>query len=128
MYVFKTSIFCCSSELFNANINYSVYVPPEAHMIFDYMVDLNTFTYHEWDTLVPKTEQLIKSESLQAVIPTVDIVRYSFLMAALLMHKKPVLLTGIQFYSIFLNFILDLCVQVIVVLEKLYWLNLCFDH
>ncbi len=61
------------------------------------MIDLNTFLYHEWETLVPKTDVLIKSENLQNVIPTVDIVRYSFLIAAILIHKKPVLLTGIDF-------------------------------
>ena len=63
-------------------------------MIYDYMIDLNTFLYHEWDSLVPKTEQLIKTENLSVVIPTVDIVRYSFLITAILIHKKPVLLTG----------------------------------
>ncbi len=63
-------------------------------MIFDYMIDLNTFIYHEWESLVPKTEQLIKNESSQTVIPTVDIIRYSFLISALLIHKKPILLTG----------------------------------
>ena len=68
-------------------------------MIFDYMIDLNTFNYHEWDTLVPKTEQLIKEENLQGVIPTVDIVRYSFLITAVLIHKIPVLLTGMSLLS-----------------------------
>lgn len=82
------------SELFNSNVNYGVYLPPESRMIFDYMIDLNTFLYHEWDTLVPRTEQLIKNENLQLVIPTVDIVRFSFLMTSVLIHKKPVLLTG----------------------------------
>lgn len=81
-------------DLFNSNVNYAVYVPPDARMIFDYMIDLNTFIYHEWDSLVPKTEHLIKSENISVVIPTVDIVRYSFLMSAVLIHKKPVLLTG----------------------------------
>ncbi|CAF1414036.1 unnamed protein product [Rotaria sordida] len=81
-------------ELFSSNINYSVYLPPDARMIFDYMIDLNTFVYHEWESLVPKSEQLIKNENLQYVIPTVDIIRYSFLITALLIHKKPVLLTG----------------------------------
>lgn len=71
-----------------------MYLPPEARMVFDYMIDLNTFSYHEWETLVPKTDQLIKSENLHFSIPTIDIVRYSFLMAAVLIHKKPVLLTG----------------------------------
>ncbi|CAF3746445.1 unnamed protein product [Rotaria socialis] len=81
-------------DVFNSNVNYAVYLPPDARMIFDYMIDLNTFLYHEWETLVPKTDVLIKSENLQNVIPTVDIVRYSFLIAAVLIHKKPVLLTG----------------------------------
>jgi hypothetical protein len=81
-------------DLFNANVNYSVYLPPDARMIFDYMIDLNTFVYHEWETLVPKAEQLIKTENLSVVVPTVDIVRYSFLITAVLIHKKPVLLTG----------------------------------
>lgn len=83
-----------SRDLFNSNVNYSVYLPPDARMIFDYMIDLNTFIYHEWDSLVPKTDQLIKNENASMVIPTVDIVRYSFLMSAILIHKKPVLLTG----------------------------------
>jgi hypothetical protein len=82
------------SDLFNSNVNYSVYLPSDSRMIYDYMIDLNTFIYHEWDSLVPKTEQLIKNENSQLVIPTVDIVRYSFLMTAILIHKKPVLLTG----------------------------------
>jgi hypothetical protein len=63
-------------------------------MVYDYMIDLNTFIYHEWDSLVPKTNQLIKNENSSVVIPTVDIVRYSFLMTSILIHKKPVLLTG----------------------------------
>jgi hypothetical protein len=78
-------------------VNYSVYLPPDSRMIFDYMIDLNTFVYHEWESLVPKTDQLIKNENLQSVIPTVDIVRYSFLITAILIHKKPVLLTGRNF-------------------------------
>lgn len=79
-------------------MNYAVYLPPDTRMVFDYMIDLNTFVYHEWDSLVPKTEQLIKTETLLPFIPTVDIVRYSFLMASLLVQKKPVLLTGRDFY------------------------------
>ncbi len=89
-------MFSCR-DLFTANVNYAVYLPPDARMIYDYMIDLNTFIYHEWDSLVPKTEQLIKNETSSVVIPTVDIVRYSFLMTAVLIHKKPVLLTGILF-------------------------------
>ncbi|CAF2714574.1 unnamed protein product [Rotaria sp. Silwood2] len=81
-------------DLFNSNVNYAVYLPPDSRMIFDYMIDSNTFLYHEWDSIVPKTEQLIKNEHLQFVIPTVDIVRYSFLITAILIHKKPILLTG----------------------------------
>lgn len=63
-------------------------------MIYDYMIDLNTFLCHEWDSLVQKTEQLIKNEYLQFVIPIVDIVRYLFLITAIPIHKNPVLLTG----------------------------------
>lgn len=87
------SMLSCS-DLFNANVNYAVYLPPESRMVFDYMIDLNTCLYHEWDTMVPKADQLIKNENLHGVIPTVDIVRFSFLLTAVLIHKKPVLLTG----------------------------------
>jgi hypothetical protein len=90
----KNFDFFSSSDLFTANVNYAVYLPPDARMIYDYMIDLNTFIYHEWESLVPKTEQLIKNENSSVVIPTVDIVRYSFLITAVLIHKKPVLLTG----------------------------------
>ena len=86
-------------------------------MIYDYMIDLNTFVYHEWDSLVPKTEQLIKSETSSVVIPTVDIVRYSFLMTAVLIHKKPVLLTG-RFSLVAWLFFQDLLFKEIAELER----------
>jgi hypothetical protein len=83
------------------------------------MIDLNTCIYHEWDSLVPKTDQLIKNENSSVVIPTVDIVRYSFLMTAVLIHKKPVLLTG-KFSFIESIFSESLFFKVIVELERLY--------
>jgi hypothetical protein len=92
------------------------------------MIDLNTFIYHEWDSLVPKTDQLLKNENLSSVIPTVDIVRYSFLMTAILIHKKPVLLTGMKFFQVTEHFLVMGFLQVIVVLEKLCWWNQCFDR
>ena len=79
------------------------------------MIDLNTCVYHEWDSLVPQTEQLIKNESTQLVIPTVDIVRYSFLITAVLMHKKPVLLTGKNVHYLLLNSTLSICISKVTV-------------
>ncbi|XP_019625905.1 PREDICTED: LOW QUALITY PROTEIN: dynein heavy chain 6, axonemal-like [Branchiostoma belcheri] len=92
-----------------------VRLPTGNKSIFSYFVDMQTGNFVLWDSLVPTTQSLIErglthvtlgeamgmsaeqSRSMgldSQLIPTVDTVRYSFLMALLLLHKNPILLTG----------------------------------
>lgn len=82
--------------------------------IFSYFIDMETSNFVLWDVLVPSTKSLIekgavitigetmglamqhqKGQDHEAkIVPTVDIVRFSFLTGLLVLKKHPVLLTG----------------------------------
>lgn len=91
-----------------------VRLPTGNKSIFSYFIDMETGNFVGWDVLVPSTKSLIekgavitigesmgmatqhqKGQGREAeIVPTVDIVRFSFLAGLLLLNKHPVLLTG----------------------------------
>ncbi|XP_066451266.1 dynein axonemal heavy chain 14 isoform X2 [Eleutherodactylus coqui] len=93
-------------DLFEGERRNGVQMPPEENSVFSYFVDLQTGNFVSWDSLVPSTESVIQKGSLlfsepsqnrggaHEFISTVDSVRYSFLTSLLLLHRRPVLLTG----------------------------------
>ena len=89
-----------------------VILPPYNQTMFSYFVDIFSGNFVSWDSFIPSSSSLIdqgslwnfndeqahfKSESGIDFVQTVDSVRYSFLSALLVLHKNPVLLTGIYF-------------------------------
>ena len=88
-------------------------LPSSSRSIYSYFIDLDSGNFTPWEVLVPSTQSMIEKgvvitigetlgvnpeQSKKArndeIVQTVDTVRYSFLMALLLLHKSPVLLTG----------------------------------
>ncbi|CAL1542606.1 unnamed protein product [Lymnaea stagnalis] len=101
-------------ELFDVEPPLGVRLPAGNRSIYGYFVDLESGSFVPWDVLIPSTKSLIekgavitigetlgvvsdkkKQELKEAeIIPTVDIVRFTFLTSLLLLNKHPVLLTG----------------------------------
>lgn len=108
-------------------ISTGVRLPTGNRSMYGYFVDLESGTFITWDSLVPSTKSLIEKGAVITIgetmgvssdnkrkrneadiVPTVDIVRFSFLTGLLLLNKHPVLLTGpltffnsISAYSVF---------------------------
>ena len=82
-------------ELFEANIKYGIYLPPNTKPIFEYFFDVITGNFIEWNRLLPNNENLIKQNKIDDFIPTVDSIRFAFLSSLLLMGKNTVLINGI---------------------------------
>lgn len=85
-------------NLFGSNVKFSIYLPPPAKPVFDYFIDIDTGNFIEWNLLVPTAESLIRKGKHIEVVETIDLIRYSFLSALILMSKHPVLITGMKFY------------------------------
>ncbi|KAK7488391.1 hypothetical protein BaRGS_00020365, partial [Batillaria attramentaria] len=101
-------------EMFEVEPPLGVRLPAGNRSIFSYFIDMETGNFVPWDVLVPATKSLIekgavitigetmgvasqhrKGQGREAeIVPTVDIVRFSFLSSLLLLNKHPVLLTG----------------------------------
>ncbi|CAG5136729.1 unnamed protein product, partial [Candidula unifasciata] len=101
-------------ELFDVEPPLGVRLPAGNRSIYGYFVDMESGSFVPWDVLIPGTKSLIekgvvlsigktlgmaldkkKKEITEAeIIPTVDIVRFSFLASLLLVNKQAVLMTG----------------------------------
>ncbi|KAL5008122.1 hypothetical protein ScPMuIL_013703 [Solemya velum] len=100
-------------EVFDVEPPLGVRLPTGNRSMYGYFVDLESGTFIPWDSLVPSTKSLIekgavitigetmgvssdhrKKRDETDIVPTVDIVRFSFLTGLLLLNKHPVLLTG----------------------------------
>ena len=81
-------------ELFDKNIKYGIYLPPNNKSVFEYFLDVTTGNFVEWNQLLVNIDKLIRQNKSDEIIPTIDSIRFSFL-ATLLMHgKHSVLITG----------------------------------
>lgn len=90
-------------ELFEKNVKFGIYLPPNAKPVFDYFLDVTSGNFVEWSALVLSVEALIRQASAESsstrslvnsMIETVDSVRFTFLTALLLMNRNPVIITG----------------------------------
>ncbi|XP_041352994.1 dynein heavy chain 6, axonemal-like isoform X2 [Gigantopelta aegis] len=102
-------------EVFEIEPPLGIRLPAGSRSIFSYFIDMESGHFIPWDTLVPSTKSLIEKglvitigetmgvmtdnkkgyESKEAeIVPTVDILRFSFLTSLLVLNKHPVLLTG----------------------------------
>jgi hypothetical protein len=81
-------------ELFETNVKYSIYLPPNQKPVFDYFLDVITGNFIEWTRLIPNSEILIKQNKSDDIITTIDSVRFSFLSTLLLQGKHMVLISG----------------------------------
>eukprot|EP01063_Lacrimia_lanifica_P009197 TRINITY_DN1620_c2_g3_i1.p1 TRINITY_DN1620_c2_g3~~TRINITY_DN1620_c2_g3_i1.p1 ORF type:complete len:4609 (+),score=2253.81 TRINITY_DN1620_c2_g3_i1:158-13984(+) len=67
---------------------------PSSGQSYDYFVDLKTHQWRSWDERVSKFNPEPGTEYLKLIVPTVDLVRYSFLVTQLIRCKRHVVLTG----------------------------------
>lgn len=90
-------------ELFEKNVKFGIYLPPNAKPIFDYFLDVTSGNFIEWNALVLGVDALIRQQqqannesdrSSSSMIDTVDSIRFTFLTALLLMNRNPVIVTG----------------------------------
>ncbi|XP_035825271.1 dynein heavy chain 6, axonemal [Aplysia californica] len=101
-------------ELFDVEPPLGVRLPAGNRSIYGYFVDMEAGNFVPWDVLIPSTKSMIekgavitigetlgvasdkkKQELKEAeIIPTVDIIRFSFLTSLMLLNKQPVLLAG----------------------------------
>ncbi|EDO42194.1 predicted protein [Nematostella vectensis] len=86
-------------DLFMNNGDLSILLPAGQATMFAYYIDMETGNFARWDLLVPATRTLIAKSVTEydvdrSLVPTVDTVRYAFLVALMAMNKHPVLLTG----------------------------------
>lgn len=68
---------------------------PPTNLIFDYMVDIGTTQFVAWQSIVPGFQYQPDVAYFQMVVPTVDTVRFSYLMSTLIAVDKPVFVTGV---------------------------------
>jgi len=81
--------------------------------MFSYYIDIETGSFARWEVLVPPVRALIAKSMTEhfhptdltslpgievsidhSLVPTLDTIRYSFLIALMAVNKQPVLLTG----------------------------------
>lgn len=90
-------------ELFEKNVKFGIYLPPNAKPVFDYFLDVTSGNFIEWNALVLSVDALIRQQQQSnnesdrlssSMIDTVDSIRFTFLTALLLMNRNPVIVTG----------------------------------
>ena len=73
---------------------YTVRLPPGG-LVFDYFVDAGSGAFTEWTTTVLEFTYDASAPYFQLVVPTVDTVRYSYVIDHLIDVNKPVFITGV---------------------------------
>jgi len=68
---------------------------PPSGTVFDYVLDIPNNQFQAWNSLVPSFHYSEGMPYFQMVVPTVDTVRYSYLMSTLITVDKPVFITGV---------------------------------
>jgi len=68
---------------------------PNADCIFDYLIDPdNPRNFLNWSTRVPEFTYNKETPFFQMLVPTIDTVKYSYLIESMLDMERPVILTG----------------------------------
>ena len=105
-------------KLFKCDPPLGVRLPPSPQTVFSFYVDFDTGSFKKWEDLVPIASTIIENSSLMkanrsmalvkrkspltftfrkgeiGVVPTVDTLRYSFLINLLVLKNRPLLFTG----------------------------------
>eukprot|EP00163_Fabomonas_tropica_P031149 TRINITY_DN730_c1_g1_i7.p1 TRINITY_DN730_c1_g1~~TRINITY_DN730_c1_g1_i7.p1 ORF type:complete len:4213 (+),score=1156.03 TRINITY_DN730_c1_g1_i7:1002-12641(+) len=72
----------------------NIVVFPGAGMVYDYFLDFETKTLQPWNDIVPKFEFNREIPYFQMLVPTVDTVRFSYLLDKLIKVQKACLFVG----------------------------------
>jgi dynein heavy chain len=81
-------------DLFDKNVKFGIYLPPNNKSVFEYFLDVTSGNFVEWNQLLTSIEKLIRQGKSDDIIPTIDSIRFSFLATLLLNDKHSVLVTG----------------------------------
>ncbi|ESO83512.1 hypothetical protein LOTGIDRAFT_133247 [Lottia gigantea] len=91
-------------EVFEVEPPVGVRLPAGNRSMYSFFLNMESGSFTPWDVLVPTTKSLIEKGAMLTIgetmglmteiVPTVDIIRFSFLTSLLLLQKHPVLITG----------------------------------
>jgi len=74
--------------------NHSNFLISPGIKLFDVYLNTVTKSFENWDTIVPKFVYNAGTPYFELLVPTVDSIRYAYLMQRLVQMNQPVMLTG----------------------------------
>lgn len=70
--------------------------------LFDIYLNTITKTFENWDSIVPKFVYSANTPYFELLVPTVDSIRYAYVMQRLVQMNQPVMITGTTGKQIFI--------------------------
>jgi len=80
--------------VFNQFENHSEFPISPGIKLFDVYLNTVTKSFENWDTIVPKFVYNADTPYFELLVPTVDSIRYAYVMQRLVQMNQPVMLTG----------------------------------
>lgn len=80
--------------VFNQFENHSEFHNSPGIKLFDVYLNTVTKSFENWDTIVPKFVYNADTPYFELLVPTVDSIRYAYVMQRLVQMNQPVMLTG----------------------------------
>jgi dynein heavy chain len=69
-------------------------IPPEDGLVYDFLYDIKAYKWVGWMTTIPEFSVDPRLSFSEIIVPTMDTVRYTFLLNELVKQQRHVLLTG----------------------------------
>lgn len=80
--------------VFNQFENYSEFLVSPGIKLFDVYLNTVNKKFENWDSIVPKFVYNADTPYFELLVPTVDSIRYAYVMERLVQMNQPVMLTG----------------------------------
>jgi len=82
------------SLVFNQFENHSEFSISPGIKLFDVYLNTVTKSFENWDSIVPKFVYSADTPYFELLVPTVDSIRYAYVMQRLVQMNQPVMITG----------------------------------
>jgi len=82
------------SLVFNQFENHSEFSIVPGIKLFDVFLNTVTKSFENWDSIVPKFVYSADTPYFELLVPTVDSIRYAYVMQRLVQMNQPVMITG----------------------------------